>query len=715
MTRQLTVTEPSEDRAAGTVGVHETTLETLAVSSGDPVVVRGDRETVGLTVTVDCSETGIELDETMRRNARVSIGDTVTVTATEAQVAETVVIAPTQAVDLRGDGAFDHVLDGRVLQTGDRIQVPLFGGAFTLSARVIDTTPDRGPVQVTETTAVSVRTDTGVGVDSESFRAARLDDVGGLDDTVDRLLELIAVPLAHPEVYEAFEAPPQSGVLLHGPSGAGKTLLLRALATEMDATAVTLSGHALAAAETTEAVERIRDAKQEAITEAPALLAVDDIEAIASADSSGHNRHLLARLIAVFDALADRSDVIVLGTTTDPDTVAVPLRRGGRFAVEVPVTAPDESGRCEILQILTRNVPIDDDVALGEIAARTHGFLGADLAALISEAVARGAKRLVAAAEGTGPIPESTLAEAELTAADLAAGARAVDPSGLRSSRVAVPAVTDADIGGLQTARQELARAIEWPLAHPELFAAAGVEAPSGVLLYGPPGTGKTLLAKAVANATDANFVSIAGPEILNRYVGESEAAVRRTFDTARQHAPAVVFIDEVDAITPRRGEQGDSSGVAERVVSQLLTELDGLEPLEDVVVVAATNRPDTIDPALLRPGRLERLVEVPLPDEAARQAILGVHTRDVPLAEDVDIDALAAQTERYTGSDLAAMVREAGLRAIESALDAGGSPGDVRVRRTHLEHALADIRPSVTAEMREYYADLEEELGRSS
>lgn len=715
MTTYLTVADAPTDIPAGTVGLTDATLNSLAVSPGKAVEIEGTRLTAAVVADAAIAAGEIALDELTRRNARVAVGDEVAVESIHPPAAATVTLSPTQDIELQGEAAFERVLDGRVVTTGDRVEVPLFGGGFRLTATVIDTRPEDGPVRITEDTTIEMRDDLAMSDPGDRFDAARLADVGGLDDTVDRLLELIAMPLSHQIVYDSLEAPPPTGVLLHGPSGGGKTLLVRALATELDAAAITLSGQELLADGPDEAASRLMTARNEVIANAPAVLIIDDLDAAAPADPSGGQRRVISRLTAVLDDLGDREDVVVLATTTDPDAVAQSLRRGGRLAVEVPLTAPDVAGRAEILEILTRSMPLGDDIDLQHIAGRTHGFLGADLRALVGEAVTNAVRRIVSATDAADSSAEDGFDGAELTMADFQAGLRRVDPSGLRASQVDIPTVSDADVGGLEAARRELARAIEWPLTHPELFAATGVQAPSGVLLYGPPGTGKTLLAKAVANATDANFVSIAGPEILNRYVGESEAAVRRTFETARQHAPAVVFIDEVDAITPRRGNGDDTSGAADRVVSQLLTELDGLEPLEDVVVVAATNRPDTIDPALLRPGRLERLVEVPLPDTDARRSILEVHTRDVPMAEDVDLEALAAQTDRYTGSDLEAVVREAGLLAIESAMDEGASPAEIQVRQSHIDRALTDVRPSVSDEMREYYKEVGEDLGQSS
>jgi transitional endoplasmic reticulum ATPase len=477
-------------------------------------------------------------------------------------------------------------------------------------------------------------------------------------------------------------------VLLYGPPGTGKTLIARAVAGEVEAFFTTISGPEIVSKYKGESEERLREAFERAEREAPAIVFVDEIDSIAGArdeDADMENR-VVAQLLTLMDGLDDRGRVVVIGATNRVDAVDPALRRGGRFDREIEIGVPGETGRREILDVHTRSMPLSGDVDLDRLAARTHGFVGADLDSLATEAAMAALRR------------RGETDELAVTRADFETAMAAVDPSAMREYVAETPSTTFADVGGLDGAKRTLVEAVEWPIAYPELFSATATDPPAGVLLHGPPGTGKTLLARALAGESDVNFISVAGPELLDRYVGESEKAVREVFARARQAAPAIVFFDEIDAVAAERGAGHE---VTQRVVSQLLTEIDGLADNPSLMVLAATNRPETLDPALLRPGRIEEDVEVPPPAEAARRAILDVHTREKPLAEDVDLDALAAETEGYSGADVAALCRAASMRAIRERTDAVGpeaasaNAGEIRIDADHFAAARESIRPT--------------------
>jgi transitional endoplasmic reticulum ATPase len=631
---------------------------------------------------------------------------------------------------------------------------------------------------VTADTEVTVRDAAAGDGDAIPLRNVYPEDVGGLTRERAALADAVRV-LRGDDLFERLGRQPATGVLLGGPAGVGKTRLVHALVNETGATFVPLDAIRLAELGGDRADERLSDAAERARRGAPALVHVADLDAVAPEDGSESQRRLVVRLGRFLDELADAPGAIVVGEARRLGGVAAALRRGGRFDREVEFRAPSREERRELLGIHVRGLALGDDVDLDELAGRTHGFVGADVASLVRAGVSAAARRLDAGgpddvpgggpgiagagagASGPGARPDANASDGRDRSGDptpTSARARArsaglgdgdaglgdddgggdggvgepvpdgaddgrsdadgprvrmvdfrtaleeVEPSAMRDAAVEVPDVTWDDVGGLAAAKRELVRSVEWPLTHPELFAGAGISPPQGILLYGPPGTGKTLLARAVANATDANFISVKGPELLNKYVGESERAVREVFERARQNAPAVVFFDEIDAVSPERSD--DDSGAPERVVSQLLTELDGIEGLESVTVIGATNRPDRIDAALLRPGRLERIVEVPLPDESARESIFRVHTRSMPL-RGIDPVDLAARTEGYSGSDIEAVVREAGMLAVEDALGRDGAADGIVVTADHFDRALAASEPSITPEQRDYYRDL--------
>ncbi|MEF8790473.1 MAG: AAA family ATPase [Haloarculaceae archaeon] len=690
------------DATAEVDGVVRLTTELadrLGVEEGDVVAVTGSRRTVARVVLGGSPALG----ERVRRNAGAEPGTAVTVEPASAPTAESVELEVSRAV--RGADSFlRRRLEGDPVLAGDTVEATLQGGAVRVTFTVGETRP-AGPVVVGERTDLRVegpddgppRLDTGT---------VGFDDVGGVP-WLGAFRDLVAMPFARGEAFEALGGRPPGAVLVHGPPGSGKTLLARAVAN--DGPVETLAVPATAFLDDPDG---IYDLAETAVDRAPAVLVLDDVDAVgraapAAGEASSTARRCTVALRSLLDDLRRHPDVLVVGTATDPDDLDPSLRRGGRFDREFELPVPDRDGRREILGALTRAAPVWN-VDLDDLAGRTFGHVGADLRALVDEAVLRAVRRT----------DEADADEAVLAPADFEAALSAVEPSAMREVAAEVPAVTFDDVGGLAEAKRELVRAVELPLRRPDLFEAAGVDPPRGVLLYGPPGTGKTLLARAVAGVTDANFIPVKGPELLDKYVGESERAVREVFRRARQTAPAVVFFDEIDALAPERsGGSGSGSRTTERVVSQLLTEVDGLEPRGEVAVVATTNRPELVDPALLRPGRLERVVPVSLPDGEAREEILGVHTRSVPL-DGVDLSEIARKTDGYSGSDLEAVVREASLLAIEERLReerTGSAAGEVRVTADAFERALDAVGPSVTPEVRDHHRGLRERFdGRS-
>jgi transitional endoplasmic reticulum ATPase len=706
--RRLTAVAREGD-AHGLAALAPTTMDELGLTADDAVELRGGRATTARVVADETvAADAVGLSETMRRNAGVSTDDGVRVEPATVVPATSVTLAPLKELQIKGaEATLARTLRHSPVGVGDRVRASLLSGALVMPFRVVETDP-AGPVRVTDETTVAVRDSPADAADAaDDVPPVRWADVGGLDEEVRLLRELVELPLSRPELVADIGRAPADGVLLYGPSGAGKTLLWQALATESDAATLVVGADELLSRSVDDAVAYLEEVGRMAAEQAPVVVVLDDLDTVVPADDGAQTRRLLVAVRDLLDTVARIDGAVAVGTARSAADLHETLRRGGRFDREVELSAPDREGREAILRIQTRGVRLADDVSLADVASRTGGYLGADLDALVRAATGAAVRRLGGVellAAGTPPTDEPAL-----TAADLEAALETVGPSAMRTTRVEVPNVHYDDIGGLAAAKRELVRAAEWPIRYPELFAQLGVTAPKGVLLYGPPGTGKTMLARAVATATDANFIPVKGPELLDKFVGESERAVREVFERARANAPAIVFFDEIDALTPERGDS--DADAPERVVSQLLTELDGLERLADVTVVAATNRPDRIDPALLRPGRLERLVEVPLPDAEARAAIFEVHTRNVPTTN-LNFDALARETEGFTGSDIEAVIREASLSAMEEYL-AAEEPGSatLRVEGRHLRAALDSVRPSITESMREYYDGLSEEL----
>jgi len=652
------------DAGRGIARLPEPVRRRLGILSGDSIVIEGDQETVAKVWPGDGEEAVIRIDADTRSNAGVTIGDAVRVRPATVSTATSLTVTPTEPLEeFEADSIAPLVEDGladRPVRAGEQFHVEGIGGF-----RVVDTTPG-GSVRVESSTTVRVVEDTQPNrqTDSEDRSsdgdAARADDgedgttyedIGGLDEELERVREMIELPLSEPELFRRLSIAPPSGVLLYGPPGTGKTLIARAVANEVDAYFDVISGPEIVSKYKGESEERLREAFDQATENAPAILFIDEVDSIAGArdDDSDMENRVVAQLLTLMDGLEDRGRVVVIGATNRVDAVDSALRRGGRFDREIEIGVPGVEGRREILDVHTRGMPLADDVDLDRLADRTHGFVGADIESLTTEAAMYALRR--------------DTDQPTVNREDFEAALASVDPSAMREYVAESPNVDFDAVGGLDDAKQTLERAVEWPLQYGPLFEAANTEPPSGVLLHGPPGTGKTLLARALAGQSGVNFVHVNGPEILDRYVGESEESVRAVFDRARQTAPTIVFFDEIDAIAGRRG---DSNEVTERVVSQLLTELDRVAENPNLVVVAATNRKTAIDDALLRPGRLEEHVEVSLPDATARRKILEVHTQDKPLGDDVDIDMLVEKTEGASGAEIEALVRDASMAAID-------------------------------------------------
>ncbi|MEB2792586.1 MAG: CDC48 family AAA ATPase [Caldisphaeraceae archaeon] len=676
-------------------------MKQLNVEPGDIVEIEGKKKTVAVVWPALPEDQGLDIirmDGILRKNAEVNIGDKVIIRKANTKQAVKVKLAPTIHSISVDDGFKKYVkkkLVGIPVIEGDVIVVPVIGQAVQLS--VIDTRP-RGPVIIGEKTSVDILEKPMAQI---SVPKVTYEDIGGLRDVVSRIRELVELPLRHPELFSRLGIEPPKGVLLFGPPGTGKTLLAKAVATESDAYFIAINGPEIMSKFYGESEQRLREIFEEAKKNAPAIIFIDEIDAIAPKRDEvvGEvERRVVAQLLALMDGLESRGQVIVIGATNRPNAVDPALRRPGRFDREIEVPLPDKQGRLEILQIHTRHMPLSNDIDMERLAEITKGYTGADIAALVKEAAMHSLRKYLPEIDiEQEKIPVEVLEKMVVSMDDFISAFKDVTPSGLREIQVEIPEIHWDDIGGLEDIKQDLREVVEWPLKYPNSFKRIGIEPPKGVLLFGPPGTGKTLLAKAVATESGANFITIRGPEVLSKWVGESEKTIREIFKKARQYAPAVVFFDEIDAIASLRGVD-EGSRVGERIVSQLLTEIDGITELQNVVVIAATNRPEMVDPALIRPGRLEKLVYVPPPDVKGRLEILQIHTRNVPLAHDVDLREVAEKTHGYTGADLAALVREAAMSALREDIQKG------IVRKRHFEEALAKVRPSVTKYMIEYY-----------
>jgi len=705
-----------QDVGYGRARIDTQTRVELDISIGDVIEIEGEKTTAATVWRAHPSDEGkglLRIDNLTRKNAKVSIGDSVKVRKAVVKDAVEVALAPLisegQQIQF-GAGIENLIRKGllrRPLVKGDTVIVPgiaLFGSALPFG--IVSTTP-KGIVMITENTRLVVKEEAPSVSELEAPRVS-YEDIGGLHEELQKVREMIELPLKHPELFDRLGIDPPKGVLLHGPPGTGKTLIAKAVANEAGASFFTINGPEIMSKFYGQSEENLRKVFQEAEKNAPSIIFLDEIDAIAPKRSEVHGeveRRVVSQLLTLLDGLKGRGKVIVIGATNIPDAIDPALRRPGRFDREIRIGVPDREGRKEILQIHTRSMPKGEDFNIDILADITYGFVGADLAALAREAAMNALRRYLPEIDLEKPIPTEVLEKMEVTMQDFKQALKGIEPSAIREFFVEVPKVTWNDVGGLQQVKQSLREAVEWPLEKPQVFKRMGIKPPRGILLYGPPGTGKTLIAKAVANESNANFISIKGPEILSKWVGESEKAVRELFKRAKQVAPTIVFLDELDAIAPRRGVYSGSH-VTESVVNQLLTSMDGLESMEGVVVIGATNRPDIIDPGLLRPGRFDRLLLVPAPDKEARIQILKIHTKDMPLDKNVDLEEIAERSEGYSGADLEALCREAAMIALRKNEKAK------KVTLSNFEEAFKVVRGSITKDMIEYYKKVGEELG---
>ncbi|MEM4477782.1 MAG: CDC48 family AAA ATPase [Candidatus Korarchaeum sp.] len=698
------------DFGRGIVRLDPEIMKQLDLTSGDYLRIYGSRVThsrVMPSVSMDVGTRYIRMDKIVKGNAGVRTGDKVRVRPVDVGEASKVVLAPQDHM-IRVAPDFHTWVKRRLLDfavtKGDIVLIPIFQRFISLI--VVGVSPGTYG-KVGPNTMIEVR-ESPVELARVVLPTVTYEDIGGLREEIQRIREMVELPLRHPELFRHLGIDPPKGVLLFGPPGTGKTLLAKAVANESNAHFISISGPEIMSKYYGESEKRLREIFEEAEKNAPSIIFIDELDSIAPNrnEVTGEvERRVVAQLLALMDGLKGRGEVIVIGATNRPEAIDPALRRPGRFDREIEIGVPDREGRKEILLIHTRNMPLADDVDLDKLADITHGFVGADLAALVREAAMAALRRVLPKIDlDAESIPLEVLEELKVTNDDFLEALKLVQPSALREISIEIPNVTWEDVGGLEDVKRELREIVELPLKNPDSFRRMGIEPPRGVLLYGPPGCGKTLVAKAVANESEANFISVKGPELLSKWVGESEKAVRMIFRKARQVAPAIIFIDEIDSLFPRRGIHADS-GVSERVVSQMLTEIDGIQPLRDVVVIGATNRPDLIDPAILRPGRLERLVYVGPPDAQSRYQILRVLTKRVPLARDVDLRRIALMTERYSGADLAALVREAAMAALREDLGAD------KVEARHFEIAMSRVKPSLTDEILKYFEEVKKTL----
>ncbi|WP_436910446.1 CDC48 family AAA ATPase [Halosimplex marinum] len=727
-----------KDAGRGLAAIDRAAMSELDLENGDYIVIEGGDGSRAVArvwpgYPEDEGRGVIRIDGRLRQEADVGIDDNVDVEKADVNPASRVSVALPQNLRVRGNVGpmIRNNLSGQAVTEGQTVPVSFGLGPLSsmsgqkIPLKIAGTEPS-GTVVVTDSTEVDVAEQPAEQITGDAAGAPEggapditYEDIGGLDDELEQVREMIELPMRHPELFETLGIEPPKGVLLHGPPGTGKTLMAKAVANEIDAYFTDISGPEIMSKYYGESEEQLREVFDEAEENSPAIVFIDEIDSIAPkrGETQGDvERRVVAQLLSLMDGLESRGQVIVIGATNRVDAVDPALRRGGRFDREIEIGVPDKNGRKEILQVHTRGMPLVDGIDLEQYAESTHGFVGADLESLAKESAMNALRRIRPELDlESDEIDAEVLEHLEVTEDDFKQALKGIEPSALREVFVEVPDVTWDEVGGLEDTKERLRETIQWPLDYPEVFEAMDMDAAKGVLMYGPPGTGKTLLAKAIANEAQSNFISIKGPELLNKFVGESEKGVREVFEKARANAPTVVFFDEIDSIAGERGGSTTDSGVGERVVSQLLTELDGLEELEDVVVIATTNRPDLIDSALLRPGRLDRHVHVPVPDEEARRKIFEVHTRNKPLAEGVDLDDLAARTEGYVGADIEAVAREASMAATREFIasvdpeEIDDSVGNVKVTMDHFEQALGEVSPSVDEETRERYEEIEE------
>ncbi|MGV8126469.1 MAG: CDC48 family AAA ATPase [Methanothrix sp.] len=698
------------DSARGIARLDPNALLTLRLSPGDIIEIEGKRMTAAKVWRADrqdWSQDYIRIDGFIRQNAGVGIGDRVKIRKAKFADAQKIILAPPSGSNMHyGDDAADMIRRQtlkRPVVAGDILPImssgphPFMGRMEAVPLVVTETHP-ADVVVICEKTEIVLLEKPVKSVGSVKATGTTYENVGGLRSEVQRVREMIELPMKHPEVFQKLGIEPPKGVLLYGPPGTGKTLIAKAVANESGANFFSIAGPEIMSKYYGESEQRLREIFDDAQKAAPSIIFIDEIDSIAPkrGEVTGEvERRVVAQLLAMMDGLKERGAVVVIGATNREEAIDPALRRPGRFDREIEIGVPDRSDRIEILQIHVQNMPLADDINLESLADRMHGFVGADVNALCKEAAMRALRRYMPDLTTEDEIPPGIIEQMQVRREDFEEALKEIEPSSMREVLVELPAVSWSDLGGLGSLKQELIEAIEWPLKRPEKFRQMGVRPPKGVLLYGPPGTGKTMIAQAVANETAANFISVRGHQMLSKWMGESEKAIREIFRKARQVSPAIIFFDELDSIAPMRGTD-EGSHVMERVVNQLLSELDGLEALKDVVVIAATNRPDILDPALLRSGRFDRMLLVGPPDKLGRHEILKIHAAAMPKAEDVNLEELAELTEGYVGSDLSLLCREAAMLALRQ-------EGE-KVEMKDFREALRKVRPSVEENMVSYY-----------
>ena len=693
----------TRDVGRGVARIDYDAMDALEASTGDIIEVKGKRKTVAKCLPLHPSDEGrgvIRIDGLIRNNTGIAIGDSVTVRKIKAPIAEKVVVAPLEAIPPIDERYLADALESVPVTKGDNIMIPYFGGRLTF--QVLAITPAADAVLITQRTTFTI------SEKGESLRGVpqvTYEDIGGLREEIQKVREMIELPLRHPEIFEKLGIEAPKGVLLYGPPGTGKTLLAKAVATESTAHFISISGPEIMSKFYGESEARLREIFKEAKEKSPSIIFIDEIDSIAPKreEVTGEvERRVVSQLLSLMDGLEGRGKVVVIAATNRPNAIDPALRRPGRFDREIEIKVPDKRGRMEVLLIHTRHMPLTEDVHLDKISAVTHGFVGADLEGLCKEAAMKTLRRLLPEMklEEEKISPES-LNKLVVTGDDYAQAIKDVTPSAMREVYLETPDVKWSQIGGLEDIKKELQEAVEWPLKYPEVYSALGYDMPKGMLLHGPSGAGKTLMAKAVATESEANFISIRGPELLSKWVGESERGVREVFRRARQASPCIIFFDEIDALAPVRG-LGNDSMATERVVSQLLTELDGMQALSGVVVIAATNRIDMIDPALLRAGRFDKILYMPLPDKDARKSILEIHLKGKKLVSDVDVGKLTEMTDGLSGADLASVVNTAMSLVLQELIAKYPNPDDTKkyaaealVGMKYFEDAIRKVKTS--------------------
>ncbi|OYT54626.1 MAG: AAA family ATPase [Candidatus Altiarchaeales archaeon ex4484_2] len=684
------------DVGRGISRIDEITMKALGVTSGDILEIKGNKSTAAIVWPLHPQDMGagiIRMDGLIRQNSGTSLGDRVSIKKAEAHPASNIIIAPIKhEIKFGGDFA-SHIKQrflGRPMMKGDNLSIGVLGQAIPF---VVAKTKPSGIIQVLNNTNLEIR-EKPLKIEPTEL-AIRYEDIGGLKEEISRVREMVELPMKHPELFEKLGILPPKGLLLYGPPGTGKTLIARAVASETNSYFLPLNGPEIMDKYYGESERKLREIFSEAQENAPSIIFIDELDSIAPKreETKGEvERRVVAQLLALMDGLMERGNVVVIGATNRPNSIDPALRRPGRFDREIEIGVPDRDGRKEILQIHTRNMPLSDNVDLDEMASSTHGFVGADLAALSREAAMQTLKRILPHIDlEKDEIPVEILDSLKVERKDFINAKKLISPSALREVLVEIPDVKWTDIGGLEDVKNLLKEAVEWPMKYPQAFKRMGIRSTKAILLNGPPGCGKTLLAKAAANESEANMIAVKGPELLSKWVGESEKAVREIFKKAKQTSPTIILFDEIDAIAPRRrGEDSPGSHVTETVVNQILTEMDGIEDLENVMIIGATNRPDIIDSALLRPGRFDTRIVVPVPDRDARLEIFNIHTRNMPL-EGVEFNELVEKTKGYSGADIEAICREAAMISLRESIDSD------KVSMKHFKEALKKIHPSIS------------------